>query len=146
MIERLRVRVSEGEFSSPALTFCADSYSVSVPPRVTAGAHKRPRSFCRKCRWLHRNTHVIFDLNPTKSEWIDYSIMSRHSTRTYQGNELTRNSSGNAQPQSSQFAEPLKSDPGLNSGISVRELMSTHTHKKVGRERIIKPSSQISAR
>ena len=35
MIERLRVRIPAevvGEFSSPELTFCADSYSVSVPP------------------------------------------------------------------------------------------------------------------
>ena len=35
MIERLRVRIpagAAGEFSSPELTFCADSYSVSVPP------------------------------------------------------------------------------------------------------------------
>ena len=29
-----------GEFSSPELTFCADSYSVSVPPRVTTGARR----------------------------------------------------------------------------------------------------------
>ena len=28
--------------------FCADSYSVSVSPRVTAVAHKRPRPFCQK--------------------------------------------------------------------------------------------------
>ena len=35
VIERLRVRIpagAAGEFSSPELTFCADSYSVSVPP------------------------------------------------------------------------------------------------------------------
>ena len=35
MIERLRVRVpagAAGEFSSPELTLCADSFSVSVPP------------------------------------------------------------------------------------------------------------------
>ena len=34
-IERLRVRIlveAAGEFSSPELTFCADSYSVSVSP------------------------------------------------------------------------------------------------------------------
>ena len=41
MIERLRVQVraeAAGEFSSPELTFCADSYSVSVPPCVTTVA------------------------------------------------------------------------------------------------------------
>ena len=35
VIERLRVRIragAAGEFSSPVLTLCADSYSVSVPP------------------------------------------------------------------------------------------------------------------
>ena len=34
VIERLRVRIlaaAAGEFSSPELTFCADSYSVSFP-------------------------------------------------------------------------------------------------------------------
>ena len=37
--------------SSPELTFCADSYSVSIPPCVTTVACKRPRSFCQMCRW-----------------------------------------------------------------------------------------------
>ena len=35
VVERLRVPISAepvGEFSSPKLTLCADSYSVSVPP------------------------------------------------------------------------------------------------------------------
>ena len=35
MIERLQVQILAavaGEFSSPELTLCADSYSVSVPP------------------------------------------------------------------------------------------------------------------
>ena len=32
VIERLRVRIPAGEFSSPEFTLCADSYSVSVPP------------------------------------------------------------------------------------------------------------------
>ena len=38
------------EFSSQESTLCADSYSVSFHPRVTAVARKRPRSFCQKCR------------------------------------------------------------------------------------------------
>ena len=60
MIERLRVRTlaeAAGEFSSPELTLCADSYSVSVPPRVTAVARKRLRSFCQKCRWQGTPKH-----------------------------------------------------------------------------------------
>ena len=51
-------------------------------------------------------------------------MLSRHSVRTYQGNELTRNLSGNTRLQSSQLAESLWTDHGLKSGIGVRELIS----------------------
>ena len=37
----------------------------------------------------------------------ELTMLSRHSARTYEGNELARNSSGNSLPQSSQLAEPL---------------------------------------
>ena len=57
-------------------------------------------------------------------------MLSRHSVRTYQENELTRNSSGNTRPQSSQLVEPLWSDPGVKSGIIVPELISTLKKKK----------------
>ena len=43
-------------------------------------------------------------------------------------NKLTRNSSGDTRPQSSQPAEPLWTDPGVKCEISVCELISTHTH------------------
>ena len=56
--------------------------------------------------------------------------LSRYSVGTYQENRLTRNSSGNAQPQSSQLAEPLLTGPGLKSGISVRKLISTKKKRK----------------
>ena len=39
--------------------------------------------------------------------------------------ELIRNSSGNTRPQSSHLAEPLWTDHGLKSGISLPELVST---------------------
>ena len=51
--------------------------------------------------------------------------LSRQSVEILSGNELTRNSSGNTGLQSSQLAEPLCTDPGLKSGISLRELIST---------------------
>ena len=38
--------------------------------------------------------------------------------------------SGNTRPQSSQLAEPLWTDPGIKSGISVREIISTLKKKK----------------
>ena len=64
------------------------------------------------------------DIDPTKSEWADYAAVQAW-CGNLSGNELTRNSSGNARLQSSQLAEPLWTDPGLKSGISVRELIST---------------------
>ena len=48
----------------------------------------------------------------------------RHSIRIYQGNELACNSSGNTLTQSSKHAEPMWTDPDLQSGIGVRELFS----------------------
>ena len=42
---------------------------------------------------------------------------SRNSVGTYQGNEPKLNSSGNTRLQSCQLAEPLKTAPGLESGI-----------------------------
>ena len=58
------------------------------------------------------------------ARWLTMPL-SRHSVETCQENELTRNPSGNTWPQSTQLAEPLWTDPGLKSGISVRELIST---------------------
>ena len=68
-------------------------------------------------------------LDPTKSEWAAYGVVQAQYGNLY-GNELTRNSSGNIRPQSSQFAEPLWTDPGIKSGINARELISTL--KKIG--------------
>ena len=53
---------------------------------------------------------------------------------TYQGNQLTRDWSENALSQSSHFAEPAWTDPGLKSGISVYELISTLKKKKTVQE------------
>ena len=134
MIKRLQVQILAGlvgEFSSPESTFCAGSYAMSVPPCVTTVACERPRLFSQKCRWQVTPKHAhTFDL--TKSEWADKPL-SRHSLGTYHlsGNKLTCNSSGNALSQSSQLAEPLWADPGLKSGISVRQLISNLLKKKL---------------
>ena len=81
-------------------------------------ARRRPQSFCQKCR-LNRST-----ITPMAQ-------LSRSGlTMPLSGNELTRNSSGNIRPQSSQLAGPLWTDPGLKSGITVRKLISTLKKKK----------------
>ena len=63
-------------------------------------------------------------------------MLSRHVVGSYQENELTRNSPGNIRSQSSQLAEPLWTDPGLKSGISMRELISTLKKKKKRRREL----------
>ena len=59
---------------------------------------------------LHLNT-----LTPlTQQSQSELTMLSRHSIGTYQGNELTHNSSGITGPQSSQLSEPLWTDPDLH--------------------------------
>ena len=54
-----------GEFSSPELTLCADTYSVSVPPPCypskSASGKLTPKP--------------AYTLDPTKSEWADYAAV-----------------------------------------------------------------------
>ena len=89
---------------------------------------KRPRSFYQKCRWQVTPKHA-YTLDPTNSEWADYAAVQAQ-CGNLSGDELTRNLSGNIRPQSSQLAEPLWTDPGIKSGISVRELISTSNIKE----------------
>ena len=85
MIEGMWVWVpagAVGEFSSPELTFCADSYSVSIQSCITAVACKRSRSFCQSAGGrLCLNTHTPL------TQWSQsrLTILSRHSVRIYQG-------------------------------------------------------------
>ena len=117
-----------GKFSSSESTLCADSHSLSILPPVTTVAHKRPQSFCQKCWWQVTPKHA-YTLDPSKLDWADYAAVQAE-CGDLSGNELTRNSSGNTRSQSSQLAEPLWTDPGLKSGISVRKLISTQKKKK----------------
>ena len=129
MIEKLRVRIPERRefffsFSlSPGFTFCVDSYSVSVPPpRYRSCTLKTPCHFAKSTGGkLHLFTHTPLTLRSRRG----LSLPSRHGVGTYQGKELTRNSSGNTRPQSSQLAVPLWTDSDVKSGVSVSELIST---------------------
>ena len=56
-------------------------------------------------------------------------MLSRLSVGTYEVNELTRHSSGNARPRVS-LAEQLWTDSGLKSGTDVQELISIKKKKK----------------
>ena len=74
-------------------------------PQVATVAHKRPWSLCQKCWWQVTPKHA-YTLDPTKLQWADYAAVQALSGNLL-GNELTHNSSGNTQSQSSQLAEPL---------------------------------------
>ena len=91
-------------------------------PRVTAVARKRSWSF----RWQVTSKHT-YTLDPTKLELADYTVVQAL-CESLSGNELINNLPGNTQPQLSQLAEPLWTDPGLKSGISARANLHTHTH------------------
>ena len=76
-----------------------------------------------------------------KSEWADYAAVQvecENLCENLSGNKLTRSLSGNTWPQSYQLDEPLWTDPGLKSGISKHELMSTLKTKGTGREWMVK--------
>ena len=98
--------------------------------RVTAVARKRPRSFRQKCRWQVTAKHA-YTLDPTKSELADYAAV-REQCGNLPGNAHsisplhppTSNLSGNVRPQSSQLAGSLWTGAGVESGVSVHELVS----------------------
>ena len=69
---------------------------------------------------LHLNTHTSLTQRVDRVEDIS-------------GNEFTHISSGNAWPQSSQL-DGLLTDPGVESGISVSELISTEKIRSSGRK------------
>ena len=110
-------------------------------PCVTAVKRKGPWSFCQKCRW-QVTSEQAYTLDPTKSEWVDYAVVQAYCGNLPR-NELTHNLYGNIWPQSSQLTEPLWTDPGIKSGISVCKLVSTSNKKKNAHVGNGRPCSQI---
>ena len=76
---------------------------------------------------LHLNTHTPLTHRSRSGLTMP---LCRQSVGKLSGNDLTRNSSGNTRTQSSQPAEPLWTNSGVKSGISVRKLISTLKKKK----------------
>ena len=56
--------------------------------------------------------HLNIPTPLTQKNQSGLTMLSRHSVETYQGNKLTHNQSGMAQPHSSQLAEPLWTNLG----------------------------------
>ena len=86
MIKRLQVQIlagAAGEFSSPELTFCADSYSVSVPIPVLPQWHEKDPGHCAKSSggMLHLNTHTPLTQRSRSGQTMP---LSRQTLGTYQ--------------------------------------------------------------
>ena len=100
---------------SPVSTLCADSYSVSVPPPVLPQWHVKDPGYSAKSAGgrLHLNTHTPLTQRSRSGLTMP---LSKADCGNLSGNELTRNSSRNIRPQSSQPAEPLWTErrQGLN--------------------------------
>ena len=84
VIERLWVWIPAGlagEVSSLELTVCSFLFCVHSTPRVTTAPHKRPQSFCQKCRW-QVTPEDAYTLKPILSSqlaeplWTDFGIKS----------------------------------------------------------------------
>ena len=74
---------------------------------------------------LHLNTHTPYPLT-RRSRSGRTMPLCRHIVGTYPETSLHATRQGKfTQPQSSQLADPLWTDPGLRSGISMRDLIST---------------------
>ena len=91
MIERLRVPIpagAAGEFSSPELTLCADSYSESVPSPVLPQWHVKDTGHSATSAGGRHLKHA-YTGDPTKSEWTDYAAVQAY-CENLAGNELER--------------------------------------------------------
>ena len=93
------------------------STPVLLPSHVEDPGHSAKSASGR----LHVNMHTPL-IQGSQSALI---MLSTHGMKTGQRNELTRNSPRNAQPQSSQLAEPLWTDRGLEGGTGVFGLISS---------------------
>ena len=136
MIERLRVRIpagAVGEFSSPQSTLCADSlFGVRSIPVLSQWHVQDPGHSAKSAGGrLHLNTHTPLTHRSRSGLTMP---LSRQSVGTYQ------ETSSHATRQGALGHNRLSSlsqwtDPGLKSGISVLELISTSKKKKKKKKR-----------
>ena len=101
---------------------------------------KEPSHFAKSADgWLHLNTHTPL----TQQSWSELCHCPGLVWEPI-WKQLTQNLSGDIQPQSSQLAEALWTDPDIKSGISVCELISTLKKKKKSqRQGMVKHSPKI---
>ena len=99
------------------------TYSVSVPPCITAVAHKRPWSRCQnRLQVTPKHAYTLAWLNEFREGWLCCLGIPWEPIRE---NVLTHNSSQDTEPQLSQLAEPLWPDSGLKRWNWCRPAIST---------------------
>ena len=110
--------------------------------RVLQWHVKDPLYSVKKCsRQVTLNTHT----SSTQRSRCGLTVLSRHSVGTYQGNELTRNSSGSTRRQSSQLAEQLWTDLAQNVELVYTSYRHLCKRKGAGEEGIACPTPEILA-
>ena len=114
-------------FFSRVNFMCLPLFGVRSTPVLPQWHVKDPGHSAKSAGGRLRLKHA-YTLDPTKSERADNAAVQALCGNVSE-NELTRNSSGNTRPQSSQLADPLWTIPGIKSGIGVRELISTSINK-----------------
>ena len=135
MIERLRVRIPAGAAGKKIL--CVLTF-IRCPfhPRVTAVAGKRSGHSAKSAGGrLHLNAHTPLTQRSRSGLTMP---PSRHSVGTYPETSSQATCQGTrGHSRLSQLAEPLWTDPGLKSGIRVRELTSTlkQTNKQTNKQK-----------
>ena len=135
MIKRLRVPIpagAAGEFFSPQLTLPADLIPCSFHPVLPQWQVKDPGHSAKSAGGrLHLNTYTPLTQRGRNGLTMP---LCRHSVGSYPERSSHATCQGTS-GQSSQLAEPLWTDPGPESEISARELMSTSKTKLKKRRR-----------
>ena len=99
-----------GEFSSAELTFCADSYSVSVLALCYSSSMQKTPVILPKVQWQVTAKHT-YTIDPSKLEWADCCPgIAWEPLRETSSDATCHRMLG----QSSQLAEPLWTDHNLN--------------------------------
>ena len=140
-MERLRVRVpagTSGEFSSSELTFCADFYSVSVPPDYyRSGNVKDTGHSAKSAGGRSGRSHISTHTPLTQRSWSKLTMLvparcGNVSGKLAHSQFFRKEKEKKNRPQSSDVAEPRWTDLGLKkSGTGVRELISTSKRTKI---------------
>ena len=109
-------------FFSRVTFLCWPLFSVHSTPLLPQWHIKDPSHSAKSAGGrLQIITHTFL----TQQSWSGLTALFRRNFWTSQGNELTCNLLGNTHPQLSQLAEPLWTDPGIKSGISMCKIIST---------------------